>query len=132
MENSNHRLEDFFVEETSKTPKVDFRKEGKMRIEGASLIDNSIKFYKPLLDWVKKYHENPAILTEFDVKLKHFNISSSKYILDMLKEIESIYKNKNGVIINWYYNMDDEDMLDAGEDFELIIRAPFNFIEVVN
>jgi len=33
------------------------------------------------------------------------------------------------VVINWYYEKDDEDMLEAGEDYESIIRVPFKMVE---
>jgi hypothetical protein len=35
------------------------------------------------------------------------------------------------VEVNWYYEEDDEDMLEAGEDYESIIRVPFKMIEIV-
>ena len=34
------------------------------------------------------------------------------------------------VVIEWYYENDDEDMLEAGEDYEAIIRVPFKKIGV--
>jgi hypothetical protein len=52
--------------------------------------------------------------------------------LDVFKKLEAIYKAKNEVIINWYYEEDDEDMLEAGEDYESIIRVPFKMIEIVD
>ena len=32
--------------------------------------------------------------------------------------------------VKWYYEEDDEDMLEAGEDYEAIIDLPFEMIEV--
>jgi len=34
------------------------------------------------------------------------------------------------VKVNWYYEEDDEDMLEAGEDYQAIIDLPFKMIEV--
>ena len=50
---------------------------------------------------------------------------------DVFKKLEAIHKAKNEVVINWYYEEDDEDMLEAGEDYESIIRVPFKMIEIV-
>ena len=47
----------------------------------------------------------------------------------MVKIIERIHKAGNNVVINWYYEEDDEDMLEAGEDYEDIIKLPFNMVE---
>jgi hypothetical protein len=67
------------------------------------------------------------------VQLEYFNTSSSKCILDVFKKLESIHKSGDKeVIINWYYEEDDEDMLEAGEDYESIIRVPFKMIEIVD
>jgi hypothetical protein len=51
--------------------------------------------------------------------------------LDVFKKLETIHKVNQGVTINWFYDEDDEDMLEAGQDYESIIRIPFKMIEVV-
>ena len=48
-----------------------------------------------------------------------------------IKKLEVIHKAKNEVEIKWFYEEDDEDMLEAGEDYESIIRVPFQMIEIV-
>jgi hypothetical protein len=84
------------------------------------------------VDWLEEYGKGPAALTKVNIQLEYFNTSSSKCILDVFKKLEAIYKAKNEVIINWYYEEDDEDMLEAGEDYESIIRVPFKMIEIVD
>ena len=38
-------------------------------------------------------------------------------------------KSSNANIqINWFYEEDDEDMLEAGEDYESIIKVPFKMM----
>ena len=100
-------------------------------IKGRSIPENSIEFYKPLVDWLDEYSKKPNDKTEVNIKLEYFNTSSSKCILDVFKKLETIYKDDNNVVINWYYEEDDEDMLEAGEDYESIIRVPFKMIEIV-
>jgi len=51
--------------------------------------------------------------------------------LDVFKKLEAIQKVNQGVTVNWFYDEDDEDMLEAGQDYESIIRIPFKMIEVV-
>ena len=83
------------------------------------------------MEWLEKYSDSPLDLTQVNVQLEYFNTSSSKCILDVFKKLEAIHKGKSEVIINWYYEEDDEDMLEAGEDYESIIRVPFKMIEIV-
>lgn len=124
-------MESITIEGTPKTPSVNFDyNSGKVEIKGRSIPENSIEFYKPLVDWLEKYSSAPKGLTEVNVQLEYFNTSSSKCILDVFKKLETIHKSGNEVLINWYYEEDDEDMLEAGEDYQSIIRIPFKMIEI--
>ncbi len=126
-------MESISIEGTPKTPTVNFNAEtGIIEIKGRSIPENSIEFYRPLVEWLEDYSKGPQKLTTVNIQLEYFNTSSSKCILDVFKKLESIKKAKNEVVINWYYEEDDEDMLEAGEDYESIIRIPFKMIEVVD
>lgn len=125
-------MEPILIEGTPKTPTIKFdASTGVFEIKGRSISENSVDFYKPLIDWLDSYKEDPNDKTTVNIRLEYFNTSSSKCILDVFKKLESIYKAKNEVEVNWYYEEDDEDMLEAGEDYESIIRVPFKMIEIV-
>lgn len=125
-------MEPISFEGTPKTPTVNFNADsGIVEIKGRSIPENSIEFYKPLVDWLEEYKENAQPLTKVIIQLEYFNTSSSKCILDVFKKLEAVHKAKNPVEIHWYYEEDDEDMLEAGEDYESIIRVPFKMVEIV-
>jgi len=124
-------MEPISIEGSPKTPTVIFDAgEGIIEIKGRSIPENSIEFYKPLVDWLEEYKKDPLPLTKVNIQLEYFNTSSSKCILDVFKKLEAIHKAKHDVEVNWYYEEDDEDMLEAGEDYESIIRIPFKMIEI--
>ncbi|MCD4834318.1 MAG: DUF1987 domain-containing protein [Bacteroidales bacterium] len=126
-------MESIALEGTPKTPTVNMDgATGIVEIKGRSIPENSIEFYRPLVEWLEEYSKEPQQLTTVNIQLEYFNTSSSKCILDVFKKLEAIKKARNEVIINWYYEEDDEDMLEAGEDYESIIRIPFKMIEVVD
>lgn len=126
-------MEPLSIEGTAKTPSVRFDAEkGILEIKGRSIPENSIEFYKPLVDWLDSYKGNALGRTEVNVQLEYFNTSSSKCILDVFKKLENIHKSKAEVVVNWFYEEDDEDMLEAGEDYESIIHVPFKMIEIVD
>lgn len=121
------------IEGTPKTPTISLNSEtGAIEIKGRSIPENSIEFYKPIVDWLDEYAKAPKEKTVVSIQLEYFNTSSSKCILDVFKKLENIKKGKNDVVINWYYEEDDEDMLEAGEDYESIIKVPFKMIEIVD
>jgi hypothetical protein len=121
MENLKH-------EGSSKTPEVDFNSSGELLLKGRSIPENSIEFYKPLIEWLETYAESPSSTTVLSVQLEYFNTSSSKCILDVFKKLESVSGSE--ISIKWHYEEDDEDMLEAGEDYDAIIDLPFEMIEV--
>ena len=125
-------MEPISITGTGKTPTVSFDSEdGLIEIKGRSIPENSIEFYKPLVDWLDSYSQGPAKKTMVNIQLEYFNTSSSKCILDVFKKLENVQKNTENVIINWYYEEDDEDMLEAGEDYQSILKIPFKMIEII-
>lgn len=120
------------IEGTSKTPDIFFDADsGKIDIKGRSIPENSIEFYKPLVDWLDKYSDSAKGLVEVNVQLEYFNTSSSKCILDVFKKLENLNNRPEAeVVINWYFEEDDEDMLEAGEDYQSILKIPFKMIEM--
>lgn len=119
------------IEGTPKTPTINFDMgKGFLEIKGRSIPENSIEFYKPLVDFLEKYAAKPQLSTKVNIQLEYFNTSSSKCILDVFKKLEAIHKSGNEIVINWYYEADDEDMLEAGEDYQAIINVPFKMMEV--
>jgi hypothetical protein len=124
-------MESIFIDGTPKTPNVSFDYDkGTLLLKGRSIPENSIEFYKPLVDWLEKYASNPKGKTVCDIQLEYFNTSSSKCLLDLFKKMETMSKNGSEITINWYYEEDDEDMLEAGEDYQSIINVPFKMIEM--
>ncbi|MDR1667768.1 MAG: DUF1987 domain-containing protein [Bacteroidales bacterium] len=124
-------MDTLLIEGTQKTPTVRFdASKGLVEIKGRSIPENSIEFYRPLVEWLEKYATEAKSQTQVNIQLEYFNTSSSKCILDVFKKLEAIHKANSGVTINWFYDQDDEDMLEAGQDYESIIRVPFKMMEV--
>jgi hypothetical protein len=124
-------MENFYLDGSAKTPSVKFDFEnGSIELKGRSIPENSVEFYQPLNEWIDNYSLIPKEKTVVDIKLEYFNTSSSKCILDLFKKLESMNGVATEVIVNWYFEQDDEDMEEAGEDYQAIIGLSFNMIEV--
>ena len=121
-------MEDLKLEGSAKTPFVEFNSKGELLLKGRSIPENSIEFYKPIIEWIDNYGQSVNETTVLSVQLEYFNTSSSKCILDVFKKLETLTGTE--VSVKWYYEEDDEDMLEAGEDYEAIIDLPFEMIEV--
>ncbi len=124
-------MKDLIIKETLETPSVYFNfSKGHFLIEGRSIPENSSDFYQPIISWLEEYKSNSKGLTTVDFKLEYFNTSTSKYILDILRSLMDISKDKASMIINWYYDEFDEEILEIGHDFSSIIHFPFNIIVI--
>ncbi len=124
-------MEPISIEGTPKIPSVKFDSiQGLIEIKGRSNPENAMLFYKPLIDWLEEYAKDPGDKTIVNIQLEHFNSSSSKCILDVLKKLEAIFKAKHEVVINWHYEKDDEVILEAGEDYKSFVGIPFIMIEI--
>ena len=112
------------LEGTEDTPKIILdKKNGIFEISGRSLPEDSAEFYRPVLEWIEQYGEQPNTSTDFAFKLEYFNTASSKLILDVLSALEDI----KGMKILWYFHEDDEDMEEAGQEFSELVEIPFEF-----
>ena len=108
---------------------------GLIEFKGKSVLEDPYEqLYKAILIWIKEYALVCPEKTVFNIQLEYFNTSSSKCLLDSFKVLEEIHiaDNSKTVEINWYYEEMDDDMLEAGEDYEEMVKIPFKMIEMGN
>ena len=116
-------MEKLIYERTQSTPLVFFDYINKiLTIEGVSLPENAKEFYSVVHDFIENYHEDDITIIH---DLGYANSSSSKNILELLKK--SI-RNVRRVNIRWFYDEDDTDILETGEDIQDILGIKFEFI----
>ncbi|RLD27445.1 MAG: nuclear pore complex subunit [Bacteroidetes bacterium] len=124
-------MENLIIKGEAKTPTIDFNySNGELVISGRSIPENSIEFYKPIIEWLESLKVSDKDKIVLDIKLEYFNTSSSKCILDVFKKLEEIKGVGKDASIRWYYESDDEDMEEAGQDFSAIIKVPLELITV--
>jgi len=111
---------------TEDTPNVllDAQK-GIIEFSGRSLPEDVMSFYAPVLRWIEEYIESPNSHSEVIFRLDYFNTASSKMILDILIYFEHLSKEGHEVLVKWFYQKDDEDMADAGEEYFEIVNVPY-------
>lgn len=119
-------MDNIFIEGTDRTPEVDLNFDsGNLKISGRSITENPISFYKKIEEYISLYIKDPQPKTTFKVVLEYFNTSTSKCLVDIFKILESLHSSKNQVLIEWYYEKDDEEIMDSGEDYKDILEIPF-------
>ncbi|HSZ72134.1 MAG TPA: DUF1987 domain-containing protein [Cytophagaceae bacterium] len=113
------------IKATDDTPSINFDPAtGMLEISGRSLPEDAAGFYKPVLDWLKQYGASAKTASSLAMKLEYFNTASSKIILDIFNVVEKFSSDKKVI---WYFDKDDEDMQEAGEEFSEIVNIPFEY-----
>jgi hypothetical protein len=106
-------------------------------IRGNSSPEDVRGLYYPVLDWFRDFSaeilrkndftlENPM---KFTFDLRYFNSSSAKFIFDILTELKFLRTSGIPVLIEWYYEEDDPDLKEAGQDISSIAEIEFSYIE---
>ena len=122
-------MENLRLEATSVTPFVFFDTDiGVLELKGRSSPDNSLGFYSPIIQYIDNYLKGPVDSLKINVNLEYFNTSSLKCIFQMLKKLTDINENGAELVVNWFYEEEDEDMLETGEDIADLLDLDFNFI----
>jgi hypothetical protein len=118
------------IKETLFTPSVKvLTDEHRIVISGQSKLEDPAPFYEKLVvvldDSINEFKTHASI----DFYLNYLNSSSSKWLFHILKGIQVKYQGKKIITINWYFDEDDDSMLEAGEVFQSLLSLPFNLIE---
>ena len=117
------------LEGTKKTPRVSLDPSGKIEMGGRSIPEDASKFFEDILSWVIKYCSSPKDSTQVDIELEYFNSGSAKYVMQILRELSELRVNGKDLVVNWYYEEGDDDILERGEYYASILKLDINFIE---
>jgi hypothetical protein len=123
-------MEDYSVERTFNTPEVALvPAEGILRIEGRSIPEDPGDFYEAVIQKLTEYYENPQKLTSIEIKLEYINSGSSKYMLELLRTAKKFCDSGCDTLVNWYYEEDDESILELGQHYKNTIKIPFKLVD---
>lgn len=122
-------MEPLDIKATNDTPRVLFDPDNNLfEISGRSLPEDVVTFYQPVLDWLDEYTRTPLKKTDFVFKYIYFNTATSKLVQDILTKLEHLQEKGSEVKVSWYYEQDDEDMLDLGIEFKENVDIAFEIV----
>jgi hypothetical protein len=121
-------MEPLIINATDSTPSIVLDKtKGIFEITGNSLPENVLAFYEPAISWIKSYINEPNDNTTLVFKLTYLNTASSKTIFSLMALLEQLIDKGKPVQIDWWYMEIDEDTLEAGKEYEGMLKIPFKF-----
>jgi hypothetical protein len=135
-------MEKLIISATQTTPEIHLSvEEDIFRISGISRPEDVRAIYYPVTGWIKeladqiinkiitKYSkENPLT---FQVDLTYFNSSSAKFLFDIFIELKRLILADVPVEVLWFYENDDPDLKEAGNDIASMTDMQFIYIPKV-
>ncbi|MBQ5404438.1 MAG: SiaC family regulatory phosphoprotein [Bacteroidales bacterium] len=122
--------EPMYIAGTEYIPNVKLdRENGIFEISGKSIPEDAVKFYDPIIEWIKNYIEDPLEKTVFSFKMTYFNTTTSKIFLGIVQKLEKINPRAQ-VHLKWYYAEEDEEMEEFGEVISEILNINIEMIPV--
>jgi len=133
---NKYTMRKLIIEQTSSSPKVILDPDKNIfEISGESRPPDVAGFYGEILNWFDDYSsflvKSPVVKEPvvFDLDFDYFNSSSAKYILDFCKQIASVRSKGKNIGVNWHYEKEDNDMLEAGKEMSRISKFPFDYVQ---
>lgn len=121
-------MENILVNPTRVTPSVSVDYVNNIfELKGKSSPENAPGFYGKILEYLDSYNHSGDTQVVANFELEYFNTSTSKCLYDVFRKLQAMNENGKDVTINWFYEDWDEDMLEAGEDYNDLIDMDFNF-----
>ncbi len=105
-------------------------KNGLITIKGVFIEEDPQENFRKLDAQIDDFLSHSPQNITLDFKIEYFNTNMSMVIRDLLRHLSENLNGKN-LKVNWYYETEDEDLEDAGNEFKLIFNElNFEIIEV--
>ncbi|MDQ3192693.1 MAG: DUF1987 domain-containing protein [Bacteroidota bacterium] len=117
--------ESFLIKETFETPKITWNSEKMiLEIKGAFINTNANEFLEPVFECISSFTKPTQIFLALDF----FNMRSIKTLLVFFKEVKKIKHSSVNVSVYWFYEKNDDDLFEAGQDLQELINLNFKLI----
>jgi hypothetical protein len=122
------KIEVVHILPTDKTPEVLLNPAGIIKITGRAIDESKTKFSDQIKIWIDAYLLNPAESTAIIIALEYLNSFNSIILASILKKLSQINQQSKKLIIQWYVEEDDDDLLERGEYISSTFNIPIEFI----
>jgi hypothetical protein len=101
----------------------------KVVIAGKSRMSDPGKFYNELHSSLENYFTSFKKTLIIEFRFEYINTGSSKWLYYILGHLQNLKSNGGMIEVYWYYEEDDEIILEAGEVLQSVLKIPFHICE---
>jgi Domain of unknown function (DUF1987). len=113
---------------TANTPEFHFSPDGIIKIRGRGLIGNKSEVTEQIGIWIDEYVTKPAETTYVIIAFEYLNSFCTTILVSILRKFSQVILQSGKLVIQWYYEEDDEDILERGEYISSTFDIPIMFI----
>jgi hypothetical protein len=99
-----------------------------IKIIGRGLIGNKSEVTEQIGIWIDEYVTKPAEITYVIISFEYLNSFCTTILVSMLRKLSQVLLQSGKLVIQWYYEEDDEDILERGEYISSSFDIPITFI----
>jgi hypothetical protein len=135
-------MQKLYYPKTHNSPEISFSPEEKVFfMKGISSPEDVRALYYPVIEWFRQYADmlleesskpySRNMPLKFQVDLAYFNSSSAKFLYDIFLELKRLDSAKIPVVVEWIYDEEDTDLMEAGQDIASLVDMIFIYIPKV-
>lgn len=125
-------MDQIHISRTNQTPEFIFNPDGIIKIVGRGLFNDKPEVTDQLITWIDEYLHNPARVTNVTIAFEYLNSLSTVILVTILKSLSRINRQSKNLVIKWYYEDDDEEILEKGKYIAFSFDLPIEFIMTDN
>ena len=123
------KIDDLHILPTDNTPEFLFSPDGMLKIRGRGLFQNKNEVIEQIMDWINEYLFNPAEITYVILEFEYLNSFNTTILVSFLRKLSQVILQSEKLVVQWYYEEDDEDILERGEYISSTLNIPITFIK---
>ena len=102
---------------------------GEINLKGNSILEDPKVFFEPVQNWIDDYLKQPEERTTINLKLEYVDTASIHGIQEILARLRVLKNRGHEIIVNWYYDIDDPELLELGEIMDTRLKMDLNLIK---
>jgi hypothetical protein len=118
-------MESLYRPAKKRSPEFHFKTDGEFWIRGDSAPEDAYSVYMPAIEWTQDFlaqHDGKIYL---HIRLNHHNDGGSKYLMQLIRTLETHARDIRNTRVYWYYEWWDDEILFLGESLRVMSRIPF-------
>ena len=123
-------IEGLHILPTHNTPEFIISPDGIIKIKGRALFVDNTEIPKQIMNGFEAYFSNPAETTYVIIAIEYINSYSTTILVSILSKLSQVILQLKKLVIHWYYEEDDEDMLELGKYISQICIIPIEFVMI--